>query len=438
MTAASVDRAPGRLALDADSTVDEVAQVVAAWADAEVPEPWRRASGQGSAALRQVRPRADYEAWYPTFAASGLVVPTWPAAYGGLDLSSAQARAAEAVLAPLNLGRLNPLGLNLAAPALFAHGTEDQRLRYLPPIVANAEKWCQLFSEPGAGSDLASLATRAERDGDTWILTGQKVWTTWAHESDFGVVLARTDPDAPKRDGITYFLIDLRQPGVEVRPLRHLTGEIDFNEVFLDEARVPDDQRVGPVGGGWKVANATLSGERQMVSGSGSGGVDRIGGSGADRLVALARRRAAAQPGTGWDDPVVRQEVMRLVSEERIRRWTNQRIRGGLAAGRSPGPESSVGKVHQGGLNQRIQLLATDLLGAGALAWEPGRDAVGGPEGYGLGLPYEVKGMLRSRANTIEGGTTEVNKNIVAERVLGLPRDPDAWHGAPWRDIPRS
>jgi alkylation response protein AidB-like acyl-CoA dehydrogenase len=187
------------------------------------------------------------------------------------------------------------------------------------------------------------------------------------------------------------------------------------------------------------VANATLSGERQMVSGSGSGGVDRIGGSGADRLVELARQRAARQPGRGWDDPRVRQAVMGVVSEERIRAWTNQRIRGGLAAGRSPGPESSVGKVHQGGLNQRIQLLATDLLGPDAVAWEATTDhAPAGPEGYGAGLPYEVKGMLRSRANTIEGGTTEVNKNIVAERVLGLPREPDPWHGAPWRDIPRS
>jgi alkylation response protein AidB-like acyl-CoA dehydrogenase len=432
----------GRLDLDGGTSLDDVVRTVRAWVDAHVPEVWRTASVDGPAALRQVRSRVDYEAWYPTFAASGLAVATWPVAYGGLDLTSAQARAAESVLAPHNLGRLNPLGLNLAAPALFAHGTEEQRRRFLPRIVDNTERWCQLFSEPGAGSDLASLATRAERDGDAWRLTGQKVWTTWAHQSDFGVILARTDPDAPKRDGITYFLLDLRQPGVDVRPLRHLTGEIDFNEVFLDGALVPDDQRVGPVGGGWKVANATLSGERQMVSGSGSGGVDRIGGSGADRLVELARRRAMASPGRGWDDPVVRQQVMQLVSEERIRAWTNQRIRGGLAAGRSPGPESSVGKVHQGGLNQRIQLLATDLLGADALAWidvgDPRPPNADGPERYGRSLPYEVKGMLRSRANTIEGGTTEVNKNIVAERVLRLPREPDAWHGAAWRDIPRN
>ena len=312
---------------------------------------------------------------------------------------------------PLQPGPAQPLGLNLAAPALFAHGTEAQRLRYLPRIVANTERWCQLFSEPGAGSDLASLATRAERDGDTWVLSGQKVWTTWAHVSDYGVLLARTDPDAPKRDGITYFLVDLHQPGVEVRPLRHLTGEIDFNEVFLDGARVPDDQRVGPVGGGWRVANATLSGERQMVSGSGSGGVDRIGGSGADRLIELARR--AGRPGAG-SAGTIHGCAGRHGRGQRGADpgWTNQRIRGGLAAGRSPGPESSVGKVHQGGLNQRIQLLATDLLGTDALAWEatsapdlrsadPGAGDVvsGGPRPTAPGCP------MRSRACCAAGPT---------------------------------
>jgi alkylation response protein AidB-like acyl-CoA dehydrogenase len=290
--------------------------------------------------------------------------------------------------------------------------------------VRNEEVWCQLFSEPGAGSDLASLATRAERDGDDWIVSGQKVWTTWAHLSDYGVLLARTDPDQPKRKGITYFLIDLHQPGVDVRPLRHIGGEIDFNEVFLDGARVPDAQRVGEVGDGWRVANATLSGERQMVSGSGSGGVDRIGGSGVERLVRSAGGRAA--------EPLVRQELMRLYSEEMIRGWTNQRVRAQLRAGRSPGPESSIGKVHQGGLNQRIQLLATDLAGMDAVAWESDADD------YGTSLPYEVRGMLRSRANTIEGGTTEVNKNILGERVLGLPREPDPYQSSPWRDVPRS
>jgi alkylation response protein AidB-like acyl-CoA dehydrogenase len=415
-----------RIDIDRDTNPEDAARRTAAWVDEHVPEAWRTAGATGgAAAIRRVRRRGDNEAWYPAFAAAGLVVPTWPVAYGGLDATPAVARAIEAELRPYNLGRLNPLGLNLAAPALFAHGTEEQRLRFLPPIVRNDEKWCQLFSEPGAGSDLASLAMRAERDGDDWLLTGQKVWTTWAHSSDFGVCLARTDPDVPKRKGITYFLVDLHAPGVDVRPLRHITGEVDFNEVFLDSVRVPDDRRVGAVGDGWKVANATLSGERQMVSGSGSGGVDRIGGSGAEAVIKAARQRGR------WDaDPILRQRLVAAWSEERIRGWTNQRVRAGLKAGRPPGPESSVGKVHQGELNQRIQLLATEVLGADAMAWAP--------TGGDLDLPYEVRGMLRSRANTIEGGTTEVNKNVIGERVLGLPREPDPFTGAPWKEVPRS
>ncbi len=414
---------PAPLPIGPDTPVEDAVAVVEAWVAEHVPAAWREAAERGGrAAIRQVRSRADYEAWYPVFGASGLVAATWPVPYGGLDLPRATARAVEAVLAPYNLGRLNPLGLNLAAPALFAHGTDEQRRRFLPPIVRNEERWCQLFSEPGAGSDLASLATRAERDGDEWVITGQKVWTTWAHVSDFGVLLARTDPDRPKRKGITYFLIDLRQPGVEVRPLRHIGGEVDFNEVFLDGARVPDAQRVGEVGDGWTVANATLSGERQMVSGSGSGGVDRIGGSGADRLLTLAAERGAS--------PAQRQEIVRAWSEEQLRTWTNERVRAGIKAGRAPGPESSIGKVHQGGLNQRIQLLATDLLGVAATAWAADGD-------WADGLPYEVRGMLRSRANTIEGGTTEVNKNILAERVLGLPREPDPYRDTAWIEVPR-
>jgi alkylation response protein AidB-like acyl-CoA dehydrogenase len=405
--------------------VDERTAVAAvrAWIEEHVPVAWRDAAAGGPAAIRAVRTRADYEAWYPVFGASGLVAPAWPVGYGGLGVSPALAQAIDAELRPYNLGRLNPLGLNLAAPALFAHGTEEQRRRFLPPIVRNEEVWCQLFSEPGAGSDLASLATRAERDGDEWIVTGQKVWTTWAHLADFAVLLARTDPEVPKRAGLTYFLLSLDQPGVTVRPLRHMGGEVDFNEVYLDAARVPDVQRVGTVGEGWKVANATLSGERQMVAGSGSGGVDRIGGSGVGRLLRLARERGRA------GDPVVRQRLARLFTEERVREWTNLRVRANARAGRAPGPESSIGKVHGAELNQRVQLLAVDLLGAAGTAWTQPAN--------GEALPYEVAGMLRSRANTIEGGTSEVNRNIVGERVLGLPREPDPWHDRPWREVPR-
>ena len=422
---------PDRLSIDATSSDDEIREAVAAWVAEHVPQAWRDAAPHGRLAIREVRPRADYEAWYPTFAASGLAVATWPVAYRGLDLPPAKARVAEAVLAPLNLGRLNPLGLHNTAPALFAHGTEEQRLRFLPPLVANQERWCQMFSEPGAGSDLASLAMQAERDGDEWILTGQKVWSTWAHQSEFAICLARTDPTVAKRRGITYFLVDLSSPGVEVRPLRHIGGEVDFNEVWLDEVRVPDFHRVGAAGDGWRVAASTLAGERQMVAGAGSGGVDRIGGGGIDSLLNQARQASIG--------PVERDRLMQLYCEEMVRAWTNERVRATVKAGGTPGPAASIGKVHQSQLNQALQLAAADLMGMGSVAWPSGEQPVGldSMEAWAAAMPYAAKGMLRSRANTIEGGTTEVNKNVIGEKVLGLPREPDPYHDMAWQDVPR-
>ena len=410
-----------RLGVSRTDDHDTIRAATHAWVMANVPEAWRAASAGGRAAIRAVRPRSDYEAWYPTFADSGMAVATWPVAYGGLDLTVEQAKAIEDVIGPLNLGRLNPLGLHNAAPPLFAFGTEEQRLRFLPPIVRNEERWCQLFSEPGAGSDLASLSMKAELDGDEWVLSGQKVWSTWAHHSEFAICLARTDPDAPKRRGISYFLIDLRAPGVDVRELRHMGGEVDFNEVWLDEVRVPAFNLVGQVHDGWRVAGATLAGERQMVAGSGSGGVDRIGGSGADRLLATYRELSI-------DHPVTRDHLMRLHAEEHIRQSTNARVRATVKTGGTPGPAASIGKVHQGRLNQQLQLAACDLSGMEAIAWE----------GDWLDdMPYATKGMIRSRANTIEGGTTEVNKNVLGEKVLGLPHEPDPYRGVAWKETPR-
>ncbi|OBH62151.1 acyl-CoA dehydrogenase [Mycobacterium colombiense] len=408
---------------EATSAADAVA-VVGRWVETEVPATWRTAAANGPAALRTVRSSADYRNWYPVFATSGLVVPTWAREHGGLGVGNEVARAIEEVLRPLRLTRLNPLGLNNAAAALFSHGTEEQRLRFLPPIVRNEEKWCQLFSEPGAGSDLASLATRAVKDGDTWVISGQKVWTTWADEADFAILLARTDPEAPKHQGITYFLLDMHQPGVVVRPLRQITGESEFNEVFIDDARIPDAHRVGAVNDGWRVSASTLSSERQMVSGSGSGGMGRLGGSGAERLITLAQETGR------WGDPVIRNKVMRLWAQEQIRGWTNARVRAALSAGQSPGAASSIGKVHQATLNQQIQDLMIDLLGTDAIAWPATDD----PDA----LPRDVHGMMRSLANATEGGTTDINKNILGERVLGLPKEPDPWKGKPWKDIPRS
>jgi len=422
-----------RLPVDASTPVDECVARTEAWVEEHVPAAWREAAARGgNSAIREVRSRADYEAWYPVFGASGLVMPTWAPEYGGLGVAPETAAAMRAVLMPYNLRALNPLGLNNTAAALFAYGTHEQKVRFLAPIVRNEEKWCQLFSEPGAGSDLASLATRAVLDGDEWVVTGQKVWTTWGQDADFAILLARTDPSRPKNKGITYFLVDMHQRGVDVRPLRHISGEVEFNEVFLDQARVPDFQRLGDVNDGWRVAGATLSSERQMVAGAGSGGSGRVGGSGVDRLLQLARDHGVAR------DPMVRQRLAALWSEERIRAWTNQRVASNLAAGQTPGPAASIGKVHQAALNQRVQAAAVDLLGPFGIGWDVDGSVPNDSDAYYESLPFEVSGMLRSRANTIEGGTTEVNKNILGERVLGLPREPDAWLGKPWSEIPRS
>jgi alkylation response protein AidB-like acyl-CoA dehydrogenase len=414
---------------------DAAVAAVRDWLAARLPQAWREAGERGGpAAVRAVRSPEEYRAWYPVFGRSGLVTPGWDRAYGGLAWSRETVRAVEQLTSRYHLPRLNPLGLGLAAPALFAFGSEAQRRRFLPPLARAEEIWCQLFSEPGSGSDLASLSTRAERDGDDWVITGQKIWTTWADRADFAVLLARTDPDVPKHQGITYFLLEMHQPGVDVRPLRHMGGEAEFFQVFIDAARVPDAQRVGEVGSGWRVAQATLSGERQMVSGAGSGGVDRVGGASTAHLMRLARQRAADGLPGGWDDPAVRDRLIRLWCEEQVRGWTNQRVRARIASGLAPGPESSIGKVHGSELNQRVQAAAADLLGAAGTAW-PGDPA--DPGDYAASMPAEVRGMLRSRANTIEGGTSEVNKNVLAERVLGLPKDVDPWRGQPWRDLPR-
>lgn len=430
------------------TTPDEAVAAVREWVEETIPASWRKAAETGGAvAVRAVRSSAEYREWYPTFGRSGLVAPGWDVDYGGLGWSRPVARAVESVLARYHLPRLNPLGLNLAAPALFAHGTHEQRVRFLPRIVTAEEIWCQLFSEPGSGSDLASLSTRARRegsgdspasggvaDGEDWIIDGQKIWTTWADKADFAVLLARTDPDVPKHQGITYFLIDMHQDGISPRPLPHIGGEVEFFQVFIDGARVPDAQRVGQAGNGWRVAQATLSGERQMVSGAGSGGVDRIGGGSVAHLIRLARARSEAGLPGGWADTTTRNRILTLWCEERVRAWTNQRVRDSLRNNLAPGPESSIGKVHGAELNQRVQSAAAELLGAGGIAW-PGDPA--DPAAYALTMPAETKGMLRSRANTIEGGTSEVNKNVLAERVLGMPKEFDPYLGKPWRELPR-
>jgi alkylation response protein AidB-like acyl-CoA dehydrogenase len=314
----------------------------------------------------------------------------------------------------------------------MAWGTEEMKHRLLRPLARNQEIWCQLFSEPGAGSDVAGLSTRAVRDGDEWIVNGQKVWTTVAHLSKWGMLLCRTNPDVPKHAGLSYFVIDMEQPGVEVRPLVQITGDAEFNEVFFNDARVRNDWMLGREGDGWKVAITTLMNERISLSGAGSIGGDSVGGSPIDRL--LDRHR-------GITDPLARQQLAGAYIESRLIRLNNQRAADKRKSGAEAGPEGSITKLMQAEFNQRLQKLALDLEGPDGVAWEGVNLSKTTRSGRSIRVDDDATvafGFLRAQANTIEGGTSNVMRNILGERVLGLPKEPDQSRDVPWKDVPRS
>ncbi|QSB13048.1 acyl-CoA dehydrogenase family protein [Natronosporangium hydrolyticum] len=370
-------------------------------------------------------PRADFLA--ARFDA-GLAWVHYPAGLGGLaaprHLQPAVDAAFTAAGAPDNQPRRIGIGLGMAAPTILAHGTDAQRRRFLRPLWTGEEVWCQLFSEPGAGSDLAAVATRAVPDGDGWLVTGQKVWTSIAHQARWGILLARTDPTVPKHSGLSYFICDLTAPGVEVRPLRQLTGEAEFNEVFLTEVRIPDEQRLGEVGQGWQVARTTLMNERVSIGG---GAQPREGG--AIGLLAQTWRQRPELRTSGAHDA-----LLRLWVRAEAARLTSQRLRQALAAGQ-PGPEGSAVKLSFAQLNQEISSLELELLGDDGLRYDdwtmrrPDQvDFLGRNPGYRY---------LRAKGNSIEGGTSEILKNVIAERVLGLPAEPRVDTDRAWKDLPR-
>jgi alkylation response protein AidB-like acyl-CoA dehydrogenase len=302
--------------------------------------------------------------------------------------------------------------------------------RWLRPLFTGEEVWCQLFSEPGSGSDLASLSTRAVRDGDEWVITGQKVWNTLAHIADRGMLVTRTNPDAPKHKGLTYFALDMHAPGVEVRPLRQITGEAEFNEVYLTEVRVPDADRIGDVNDGWRVAMTTLSNERTSIGGGGSGIPPRGSGAIAE-AVRLWREEAVDH------NPATLDRVMKLWARAEALRLTNIRASQGRRVG-NPGPEGSIAKLMFAEVNKRIYDLCVELLGADALIDYDYTDRRSEQLGL-VGPPGSSRMMfLRSRANSIEGGTSEIQRNILGERVLGLPGEPRTDKDLPWKDVPRS
>ena len=363
----------------------------------------------------------------------GLAFVHFPEGCGGLGGSPAdQVRAQRRLLAggaPMAMLR-NVIGYGMVAPTLVTHGTDRQRERYLRPLFTGEEVWCQLFSEPGAGSDVAGLATRAVRDGDEWVLNGQKVWTTLAHLSRFGLILARTDPDAGKHAGMTMFLVDMHGPGVEVRPLYQITGEAEFNECFFTDARIAEENRLGGIGEGWHVALTTLMNERVSI-----GGNSAPRGSGAiGEAVRLYKERCK-----GDDDArsqVLRDEVLQAWVRTEVLRLTNQRAADARRRG-TPGPEGSVAKLAFAEENKRIYELCVDLMGADGMLYSGNFDLVR-PTHTAIGTLDLHKAFLRARANSIEGGTSEVMRNILGERVLGLPGDVRVDKGIPWKDVPRS
>jgi alkylation response protein AidB-like acyl-CoA dehydrogenase len=359
------------------------------WLEENHPGPAPEGDDDAEFAFRREWQRKMHEAGW-----AGI---SWPEEYGGKGASLI-----EQAIFNEELGRqrvplpANVLGLVMGGPVVIAHGREEQKERYLDPILSGEEIWCQGFSEPESGSDLASLKTRAVKSNGTWKITGQKVWTTYAHEAKWCMLLARTDQDAPKHKGITYFILDMDQPNVEVRPLRQITGEAEFNEIFMEEAEVPDENIIGEVGGGWNVAITTLMFERAGLGAAAVMGLKRS----LEDLVELIKEKGLE------GDPILRQKVAELQTGIEAMRLGGLRALTATMKTGIPGPEGSLGKWQWAKYNQALTELGSE---------------VAGPDGITVGTDWSYR-FLRSRANSIEGGTTEVLQNIIAERVLGLPR----------------
>jgi alkylation response protein AidB-like acyl-CoA dehydrogenase len=360
----------------------------------------------------------------------GLAWVWFPVGFGGLGLKPDLQRGVEERIRAAGVRadalERNGFGIFLAAPTIAAHAGDELKARLLRPLFTGEELWCQLFSEPGAGSDLAGLSTRALRDGDEWVVDGQKVWNTLAHRADRGMLVARTDPEAPKHRGLTYFALDMHAPGVDVRPLRQITGEAEFNEVYLTGVRVPDADRIGGLGDGWRVSLTTLMNERVTIGGAVAG---RDSGPIGDALKVWREHPES-------HDPVRRDRLARLWIDAEVLRLTNARAAANRKAG-AAGPEGSVAKLAFAETNRSIYELCMDVLGADGLLY-PSYEMVRPDEASLTGGGDPRKMFLRSRAYSIEGGTSEILRNVLGERVLGLPGEPRVDKGLPWNEVPRS
>ena len=425
-------------------TDEEIREAVVGWLRENLPADWVAGIESGDEERWQTgRAQLDERAFLKAIGEAGWAMPEWEVEYSGAGLSPEQAAIVEDVKDEYRVPRsFNILGFGLAAPTLRQWATEEQK-RFFLSGMAQGDWWCQLFSEPGNGSDVAGLAMRAERDGDEWVVNGQKVWTSGAHFSKWGMLIARTNPEQPKHKGISYFILDMEAPGVEVRPLKQITGDAEFNEVFLTDVRIPDAWRIGPEGEGWAVAQTTLLNERVALSGAFGGGAARRRrpASSAPRDESRPRPVGAGMIGGGtvveglireakatgtWDDPVIRDRIVQLYITGRVSALNIQRAAAQRKAGQ-PGPEGSIAKLFGTEFNMAAQILSVDLM-VGPMAWEEDDAA----------SAMRARAFLRSRGNSIEGGTSEIQRNIIGDRVLGLPREPDPFKGQPWKDVPRN
>ena len=347
---------------------------------------------------------------------AGLAGLSYPKEYGGQGLPEEYDLAwrEEAARFPL---MTRPLSIShgMCLPMLNEYGTDEQRSAHQARVIRADEVWCQMFSEPGAGSDVASLQTRAVRDGDEWILNGQKVWTTLAHLCDRGIIIARTDPDQPKHRGISMFIVDMRAPGVEIRPIHQIDGGMRFNEIFFTDVRIPIDHQLGPLNEGWRLATAMLMYERVAIGTGQQGGVRHER---SDDLIEEARARGRS------DDPRIRQDLMRLYADEVCMSLMGLRTRAEAEAGRTPGPGGSLGKLAGARIAARYRDLSLAIVGPAAVAWE----------GDGPGGGW-ARGALTTLSSSIAGGTNEIQRNIIGDRVLGLPREPSVDKDLPFRDL---
>jgi alkylation response protein AidB-like acyl-CoA dehydrogenase len=372
------------------------------------------ASPQGSYGASGMQAHMDKSrAWQRTLYEEGWAGITLPKEYGGRGGSGMQQAIfnEEQAQFDVSVGAFS-VAVSMVVPTLIAHGTEQQKKEHIDAILRGDELWCQLYSEPGAGSDLASLGTRAVLDGDEYIVNGQKVWNSFAQFADYGILLARTDPDAPKHRGITYFIVDMKTPGIDVRPLVQITGVAHFNEVFLTDVRIPAANVLGDVNNGWRVAQTTLGNERAMIGGGQAGGQ-------LDAIIALARRMGVS------DDPVVRQQLAQMVVRAGVIKYMGFRMRTAMSKGQMPGPEASVLKLAYSQHLARTGDLVLSLIGPNATLW--GDDA---PDHSRWQDQF-----LSQWASRIGGGTDEVQRNVIGERALGLPRDPASDKDVPWRDL---